>query len=1127
MRWTKAQQEAIDARRQNLLVSAAAGSGKTAVMVERIVSMIEEGLDVERMLVITFTRAAASQMKERIAMRLEAGDSEALYGQLERLDRASISTVHVFCAGLIRRYFHVLGVDPALRVGEAFQMDALKNRAVEEVLETFYGEGDPEFLHAAACLSFGRGDQKLVDAMLAFQRFLESQEDQDAYMGKALALYDETDLGSSPYGEWALYEARQELEEGLEGYEVCLEFCRAKRLPAEYGAHIGALIHTVEDLILAMDRGYSAFLAAAAHFPRLPAFPRKRKDTPEEILPLREELKDLRDGAKKQLDKALEHFKGLDEERTAEDFQEILRVLRPFFRLEKAFIRRYEELKQESGLMDYSDLEHLALRALREPAVAAEVRRRYQAVFVDEYQDMSLVQEAILQRVAGEDNLFMVGDVKQSIYRFRQSDPTLFLDKYDAYEKDEKAKNRRIDLNMNFRSNPRVLEGVNAIFRPIMKKRTAEVEYDEDAELHPGGPAGGDAPRVRVELILREEGDAFEEMVSDEAEALLVARRIREWVGKPVYDRRLSAMRKARYRDVAILMRSVREAGPVFAHVLAREGIPVATDAAGAFYEAVEIQVFLNYLRLVDNRRQDVPLLSALLGVGGFTTEELGRIRAESRDGSFYDAAAAYTVREDELAQKLRGFFQDIEGLRELSRHLSLSELLWHAMRQSGYYYQTGLALYGATKKANLRLLVEQARNYEKFGMGDLAGFFDYVEEARQGADVSSAQLIGENDDVVRIMTVHRSKGLEFPIVFVARLGHRLNVKAPLDPLFHKDLGVALRRVDPNLGVRNMTLPVVAVRSRLRMEGMAEEMRILYVALTRAEERLVLVGAVKPEERDGWTRQKSAKTFLDWVMPSALQAPELFEVRETLYAELAGEDEDPGAEERMAELHARLQQPETDGEWIRTRLNFVYPHALETRVPSKLAVTQLAREERVEPAELPTLFPEKTLTAMERGSLMHRALELLDFARADTLAGLKDQREAWIRRGLMTEEEGEALHLGNLLKLVQSPLGRRMAAAKLHREMPFNLLVEPRESGYEAEEPLWVQGVIDLCFLEGNAWVLVDYKNERAGEEGLEAAAKKHAFQVNLYRKALETLTGKPVKEAVVWFIPEGRGVSL
>ena len=865
-----------------------------------------------------------------------------------------------------------------------------------------------------------------------------------------------------------------------------------------------------------------------------------------------ETVKRLRDAAKRALSEA--RITQLPLLTAREDAQRLSGQIRALSEIALNARALFDQKKAEQAGLTYSDLERRTLEALRDPDVARLARDRYDYIFVDEYQDTSDIQEAIVSAIRRPDNLFMVGDVKQSIYRFRLAEPRLFLEKYHAYGRGEGG--RLMPLTRNFRSRRGILDFVNMVFERVMTGGDSEIVYDALARLNPGDPdaAASQTPDVDIRLIetdVQEDGSAEEaiaELKGVELEAVLIARTIREL---------MAADPTLRYRDFAILTRSKSTPFAAMMPIMLSAGIPAYADGAAGFYESVEINWTLSMLRLLVNRRLDVELLGLLHSpVVGMNADQLARVRIAYPDVPYCDAAETYAdERRDEVGGKLRAFYAKYDLWRLKSSTLTLGEFVRLVLDESGFYTYVGALPGGAQRQANLDQFVAAANRFDQEQSGSLTRFLQYTEHMRAQGDGDAAHLLSESDDVVRMMTIHKSKGLEFRVVFGAQLAKRFWVEKTSAPLLtHRDLGVGMQYIDPELRTKRMTLPQAAIIERDKRENAAEELRILYVLLTRAQERLVLVGTVKDAETavKRWQALSdvpfAAASHLDVIMAARMGADaEGRRVHSTLSWTRPGALNADALEDdaRPLEAYRRIvaNPAQYANEALMKRMAWEYPNPEDPRKPLKLTASGLLRELEG-PEAIPALNQRpqfmqddaRHMTGAERGTAYHRAMQLIDLRALDGLSGraLTDAVTARLdecaARRLMEPVQRQAVKPSVLSRFLSSNMGLRLRrAGKVRREWPFNVTLRVSEALTEAEAganpyadtELLVQGTIDCCFIEDDQWVLMDYKTDRT--EDLDAIRAHYRAQLSLYALALERITGIPVKQRVLCLIAQDR----
>lgn len=972
IRWTGEQRKAIETRNGNLLVSAAAGSGKTAVLVERIIQMLldrQNPVDLDRLLVVTFTDAAAGEMRHRVGAALagalqEQPDSELLQRQLFLVPRANIGTLHSFCSEVIRSHFYLLKLDPGFRVMDENEAAMLRVEIIEAMLEECYEEhrdAPPEspFLQLARTMAGRHGDDReLVQLILRLYEFAHSMPRPGAWLNSVAAMLEQSVARSWEEQAWVKDwrdMLRLEFENWRDDLEQALRLADGPGGPSGYTARLAEDAAGVCEVLQLLDGPFDGLKSALERLTNWSALPRARKGESQEEI--KKKVQELRDGVKK---RSAAIYKDCFSRSTGDMLGDLLRaapLVRALVDLTLRFKKAYLNKKLDRAVVDFSDLEHLALAVLAQNAeesnwgaeplddpaapllpsgVALEYREYFSEVLVDEYQDINGVQEAVLRLVARGDNRFLVGDVKQSIYRFRLADPTVFLGYYHSFGSiDDQAAGGgaglRLDLRSNFRSRPEILNTVNYLFGRLMNEQVAELAYDDRARLNPGaGSPGGDSGKKNcgenagegggkasgkeeeespVEFHLLEhygqpdsgmgEESAEAEDAAAETEALddldlvrLEARWVADRINRMVREGGAGGLRQVTWRDIVVLMRSPRGRAGIYLEEFRRSGIPAYADGGGGYFDAPEVQTVIALLQIIDNPVRDIPLAAVLRSpIVGLDAARLAQIRLACPRGDFYSAvrqvASGAGEVDRELMHDLKRFLERLDGWRDLASRISPAELLEELYRQTGYCDLVGAMPGGAARQANLRALVDRARRFEGTVYRGLFRFLRFVEQVREtGGDMDAARSLGENEDVVRLMSVHRSKGLEFPVVVVAGLGRGFNfMDLRRNPLLHRRLGCGPVIVDLERGIKYPTVLQRVIKQRMRLETLAEEMRLLYVALTRAREKLIITAAIKDLDKavQEWGRRglaapaegplsapllAGAKTPVGWLGPA-------------------------------------------------------------------------------------------------------------------------------------------------------------------------------------------------------------------------------------------------------------------
>lgn len=1162
-KWTPQQQQAIDARNKTILVSAAAGSGKTAVLIERIVNLVREGARMNRMLIVTFTKAAAGEMRQRLNKKLtqEAlADPDTFAQALDDLETTEISTIHSFCQKVLKNYFHVIGIDPMMSVCDEQKRQALFRdawlEAFNELLEG-ENEGFIDLAHAY--------DQATLMKMTAdLHDFLMSLPAPFDWLDHAIAQVDYRPFDRHPWFAILVRYTRMMLG----GTAQILETAR-KMFDEEHAIpeRMEAWQQDCEDCAVLDQlnwRDLDSVRNTLAGF-KLARMKQVRGLT-EEQKEWQKRFSKVRDGVKEIVKESLEALT-IDEERLEREFGMIRFHLTGL----AALVRRTDELflekKAQAHVIDFADMEQFTMQVMQDHPSRLQLQAEYDHIFVDECQDVSQVQDAILWSIHSPDNcMFMVGDVKQSIYRFRKADPTLFLHRMRTYSDRPDAKKRRIILQKNFRSRGNVLEATNQVFRKTMRPDVTELTYEPEDELICGRDTTDDPP-VEMHLLDVSPGDDGEKPAALAAEAKVVADRIRELLNETFVDDGVE--RNYTYRDMVILLSAASNTAPKLVELLGSQGIPVFYDGAASYYALPEVQSVKALLMILDNPQQDVPLLAAMkMPPFSFTDEQLSQIRmcATGKNVPFAVAFEACCDGEDALAQKCHEFRTQLEQWRFACETKRLSDFVWQVIRDSGFYAACGALPKGELRQANLRMLYQRALDFERSGGETLADFIQLMEQQAAADDRTTAKILGEGENLVRIMTMHKSKGLEFPIVFCMQMSGKLHKGNTSDVLMHTNLGVALPYVNREMNIRRKTMADEAFRVQRELDEKAERARLLYVAMTRAKERLIMVGCCSGNDRAIWMLPDSdyrvwkASSMTDWIMQGD-------------YAQHINKLSTDHTEPQIPWKFSFVEHPEelavditvdNSGieEWLHTKLgqNMTTPmkgwtdmDKMDIPVPAKTSVSAIAKksafghdlpltdgdedaetkrqpEEIVAPLRLsdvpsrPAFMEQRSITGAERGTLLHRFMSLVSLdqiRQADNLPDvLRQAAHDMVERGVFTAQELLLINTDAAAGYFASPLGQRMlASAKVRREWSFNLRLT------DSTDTL-LQGVIDCAFYdEDDGWVIVDYKTDHIVDE--DAFRQRYALQIEWYARALERISGRPVKELWLYAIGKRKAYQM
>lgn len=1188
MKWTEQQESAIKTQGSDILVSAAAGSGKTAVLTERIKQLvIDKGISVDNMLIVTFSNAAASEMKEKIIKSLkQAAEDEPeravyLHTQIRHARMADISTFHKFSMGIIRRYFYLTDIDQNFGICDESRRQIMISESLDEMTEDLFDgkvQGSMEFTEFLRRYSDVRSEDEVKTMILEVHRFIMSMPDPFEWLDSAAqeAGADIEDFRKSPVYAAMRSETVKSVESAVKIYEtVCDDIADLNSIALKGEADLENLKRAAE----AAKNGTDSEIAAALDF-KFETFRANKAD--------KADFDTIKDYVTTKRDKVKKIIKSLKEEQTMISLEESVARINDthgasvfLAELVKDFHNRFTAKKREKNLLDFNDIEHAALEILRHEEIAEEYRKHFEVIFIDEYQDSSILQETLIQQISRGNNVYMVGDVKQSIYKFRLAEPEIFIDKYNDF-RDGKRQGIRIDLNRNFRSKGNIIRTVNAVFSNIMNRDTCGIEYDEDAELKKGGDYEGPLDRVTslhlINTTLPEDisdiDDEILELKSAEIEAQIVAELVSSRTGTEIFDQKAGKIRKVTLNDIVILMRGVKGKADIYAAALKEAGIPAYIDAGEGYFETTEIQVFINLLRVIDNRRSDIPLLSVLYSpVFGFTTDELIEIRLADKNVPYHEAFFAMAADSDtnvKLSEKCRNVCSDLDRWRTYARFMPLETFLWHLMQETCYLdYVTALPD-GDRRAANLRSLVDKAVDFSASGTKGLFAFLRYIEAMNEGKVRMGQSLQADTgEQTVKIMTIHKSKGLEFPIVVMAGLGRRFNRdRNTSHVIMHKELGMALQYVDADRHCYSKTLSQRIIGKQKERERMAEEMRILYVAMTRPMDELVMVGSMEnlDEQLEKYAKgirggADGAACFLDWIVPYCEEG--CIEIHKYDRQMLSSEkkEETEAVESLRNEIKSGFPSF-TDKNGLAAslaeRFEYKYPYASDVASKSKFAVSELNRmlkgmdlqtDKKGDVSEdyaVPKFMrDEADITPAMRGTLTHKVIELIPFEEGIDEDYIRNFVAGLPEKGYMTERESSVIDCGRIAAFFASETGRRACNAQwLRKEWPFTLrkrkeelaaMADSSEIGSAMSESLadtvLIQGIIDCCFRDEEGIVIVDYKTDRVDRRNRQASIERikneYRRQLMLYGEVVELALGEPVSSKILFLIDSGDMVEI
>ncbi|PAL14374.1 helicase-exonuclease AddAB subunit AddA [Peribacillus simplex] len=1221
--WTEDQWKAIWAKDQDILVAAAAGSGKTAVLVNRIIQKViseEDPIDVDELLVVTFTNASAAEMRHRVSEALEKAindnpHSQHLRKQLSLINRASISTLHSFCLEVIRKYYYLTDIDPGFRIADSTEIQLLRDEVMEELFEEQYGQSDnDEFFNLVDAFTSDRNDDALQNIVRSLHDFSQSNPNPDRWLDGAASMYelaDDDGIDNLSFIDSLKFDIGLQLDTARDLLERSLALTKIPGGPAPRAENYIADLALVAKLSEVKDQSWNELYEEIQNVKFGTA---KRLTGADFIKEVADEATKYRDKAKKIIKSLQEELFSRKPESYLRDIWELKGYVDTLVMLVKRFDERFFAAKAEKNLVDFADLEHYCLQILtgetvdgeRKPSAAAiEYRNQFKEVLVDEYQDTNLVQESILKLVTADGeydgNLFMVGDVKQSIYRFRLAEPNLFLGKYTRFTHDGVDSGLKIDLNRNFRSRKEVLDGTNFLFQQLMGITVGEIDYDEDAQLKKGAPYpeddsnpielylidGAADPEAHSEMEGYDGGFEAEELEKAQLEARQMAKLIKKAISEKhrIYDTKTKRYRSATYRDMVILLRSMPWA-PQIMEEFKKQGIPVYANLSTGYFEATEVAIMISLLKVIDNPQQDIPLASVLRSpIVGLDEEEMSKVRL-FHTGSYYEALADFYRKSDPeehpgLYEKASAFYKKLVKWRKLARQEALSDLIWLLYRETQFYDFAGGMPGGKQRQANLRALYDRARQYEASSFRGLFRFLRFIERMQErGDDLGAARALGEQEDVVRLMTIHSSKGLEFPIVFIAGLSKQFNMMdLRKSYLLDKDYGFAAKYVNSELRITYPSLPQLAFKKKKQLELIAEEMRVLYVALTRAKEKLYLIASINDAEKtqQNWESNAAhgdwllkdyvragAKSYLDWIGPSLVRHrdslgsaglglemeshPSNWSISVIPNEELAVLDEEEAlVQEQMLEHVQKSEKVGIVSEFyddIKEQLEWEYPEHEATVYRSKQSVSELKRQYELKDEQSstellrkfkrpitkrPTFMQEKSLTPAERGTITHLVMQHIDLSKEITIQSIQQLIIDLIQRELLTEEQKEAVDPETIVDFFDSEIGQRMQRAEsIRREVPFTMSLPAKEAYSDwaaGDEEVLIQGVIDCIFEDEQGLVLLDYKTDTitgrfaSGYEGAkEILADRYRMQIQLYTRAVEGIMNKKVTGRYLFF---------
>ena len=1211
VKWTNEQLQAIQEKNSNILVAAAAGSGKTAVLVERIIhKIIDEQMDIDKILVVTFTNAAASEMRERILEAIykkleENPENVHLQRQIILLNKASICTIHSFCLDVIHNHFYEIDLPSNFKIADTAEIDLLKQEVLDDLFEQKYTENDKDFIELLENYTNYRGDEALQELVLKIYKFIQSSPFPLKWLQEKLELLkiEDKDISQTIWGKLIIQTVDDDIQESIMQLEVTKSKMALYPEMTKFYQTISEDIINLQDLqkYNFWDELYIKLLNF--NFSKWPVDKKVIND-------LKEDSKEIRDKVKKHIKEKTAKLLSCSQEQAVKDLKIITPILENLSNLVTEFTKNFAEKKKEKNCIDFNDIEHFALKILLDEnnnptEVAKKYKEKFEEIAIDEYQDSNLVQEAILTSISKGNNIFMVGDVKQSIYKFRQARPELFLQKYDEYKnKEEKTQedNLKIQLFRNFRSRQNILNITNLVFESIMSKELGDINYNENEYLNYGANYpepeeiknyAGIAELDIIDLKEDESITAFEgeedeeeqERVEDDVlEAKFVANKIQELLNSNymVFDKK-QGYRKIRPKDIVILLRATSNLSPIYEKELSDLELPVFSDTSGTYLDTVEIQTILSVLKIIDNPLQDIPLVVVLRSsICNFTDNDLITIRLTDRNCNFYEALIkTRLICDGDLKNKIESFLEKLEKWKSISQYMPLDEFIWQIYLDTGYYQYVGLLPNGAMRQANLKTLFEKAKQYEKASFKGLFNFIQFIDKLKkQNGDLASAKLIGENEDVIRIMSIHKSKGLEFPVVFLCNSHKKFNMQDLNDIiLLHQDIGFGPTIMDTTKKIKYSSIAKDAIKLKMKQETLSEEQRILYVALTRAKEKLYITGRSKDFTKYVQDKNKvlemyesenikldaklmkKANSYLDWLMYVYLfnqgrtitlkgESYKLSDIitlnvsnKKDLLKALAKEEvvEQIDLKEKIEQILKNKSDEENkkSEQALKELLEWKYDYIVDTTLPTKSSVTKIKQEkikleemlkgiesEEVEYKKSYTpkfMQEDKKISSAEKGTLVHLCIQRLDERKDYELKDIQNMILNLVEKEIITQNEADAIDVNLIYQYTKSQLFEELRQAKeVHKEQPFYINIPAKDVVSEAENSkknILVQGIIDLYYIDKNDnLVLIDFKTDYISNEpnAKEKILDKYKVQLEIYKTALEqALNRKTSKTAL------------
>ena len=1161
MKWTDAQNDAINSRERNLLVSAGAGCGKTAILTNRIMRiMLEEKADIDRFMIATFTNAAAASMKEKIRKLLYSEmnkasksdeDRKFLFRQISRLENASISTIHSFCIRLIREYYHVIDVDPSFRIIDETNAKLLMDEAFDMLFEDRYLNNDTAFIDTSLAYSFEKDEETFREILSDIYNFIYNRPNPFGWLEEKTEVFKNgSEIEKSE--QFGLLEeiVMKYVSLAVKNSEKTLELAR------EEGVKGKSIINLENDVsnLRALEKNVKKDIFYVTGLTVKDLFKGAMTTSHFPDKALRDTVADMRKTST-ELIKSTQSLLSFSKEDTFGIIKGLSKHIEVIKKALYDFDEIFKNLKDENGVLEFRDLEHLALRILSDEKALGEIHETYRYIFVDEYQDTNLVQEAIIEKLSGENSLFTVGDVKQSIYRFRQADPDIFVERLDGYEAG-KLDGKCIYMNTNFRTNTNVLDGINYLFERLMSRDIGKIDYDENESLIAGREEKS-GPKTEFHLVI---GTADREIE-------YIASLINELIREDIFDAELGKRRKMKYSDICILARSANPKISDFKSAFGRYSIPINSESETGYFNTVEIEMMKNLLSVINNMSDDISLLSVMRSpLFGFTEDELVELRLFERHSSFKRCVEKYAKSDsadEQLKAKVNEMLSFIDDYRNRAKYMSVSELIQEIYRKTGITEYIKALPFGNIRANNLSSLVQKANEYESFSNNGLYGFIGFLEysKAKNEAGIS----VSQTDDSVKYMSIHKSKGLEFPVVILYGCYKNFNEKDMTKPfILNKDIGISPLLVDINSGFSADSFLRKLAKMYERRETVSEEMRLLYVAATRAKEKLIFTGNYSYNEKyldkktGVLTKSKvaSSKNYMEWITDAILAGrnklltdgeirfeDDLFMIKQT---DLREENSLPSftvAKSRKKADADLLSEEERKS--IDSRLSFTYEKEIDTRIPRSVGVSAIKNIDLIEVGKNVISYKQKPsfaleeseMSAAQKGSLIHYLLEMTDL---DALRDAEDveseaakQIDSLLKKGYVTKAELEQVDTSAVARFYTGPIGKAVLQSRnVLREKPFSLELDAgllRKEWKNSTETVMVKGIMDLAYEDENGdIVIVDYKTSvYHDEKRKKELTAEYAVQLDYYRKAVETLLDRKVSHAYVYFLLYNEAVEV